>query len=267
MTKPETIRSLSLDRRDLYRTKQFIDFLSALNPNAIHSAIELLPNSHGENFQDIFALLTLNQDRPGFFVEFGATDGIAGSNSYMMETCFGWNGILAEPARVWHPDLHRNRKVAITEKCVWSETGRRLVFRQSRDAGFSSLETFWNEDRHADKRRGGQTYEVETISLNDLLSDYGAPRHIDYLSIDTEGSEFAILQGLDFDKWQISIITVEHNYRPEREKILGLMRAQGYVRAPTSVSKYDDWYVSAPLVPRLGEIFRKAAALPTDQSE
>jgi hypothetical protein len=60
---------------------------------------------------------------------------------------------------------------------------------------------------------------VKTISLNDLLKSFDAPTVIDYLSIDTEGSEFLILSNLDFSKWKFHIITVEHNFTSQRKLI------------------------------------------------
>ena len=53
--------------------------------------------------QDIFVLYTLNWKRNGFFVEFGATNGIDLSNTYLLEKDFGWKGILSEP----NPGLSR----------------------------------------------------------------------------------------------------------------------------------------------------------------
>ena len=84
---------------------------------------------------------------------------------------------------------------------------------------------------------------VETISLVDLLKKYNAPKHIDYLSIDTEGSEFDILENFDFNTYSFSVITCEHNYTPMRDKIYDLLTSKGYERKLTEVSRWDDWYI------------------------
>ena len=91
----------------------------------------------------------------------------------------------------------------------------------------------------------GTSYDVTTISLNDLLAEHGAPEVIDYLSVDTEGSEFDILNALDFDRWSFRILTVEHNFAPQREDIHALLTSKGYARVLEDVSRFDDWYVNA----------------------
>ena len=72
--------------------------------------------------QDVFALIENDFKRDGFFVEFGAANGVHLSNTYLLEKEFGWRGILAEPARMWHADLQRNRTCAIEMDCVWSKS-------------------------------------------------------------------------------------------------------------------------------------------------
>ena len=52
----------------------------------------------------------------------------------------------------------------------------------------------------------GAKYKVETISLNDMLELHNAPLIIDYLSIDTEGSEYEILSCLDFELYYTKTI-------------------------------------------------------------
>jgi FkbM family methyltransferase len=193
--------------------------------------------------QDIFALLEKGFKRDGFFVEFGATDGIGHSNTYLLEKRFGWKGILAEPARVWHEALKRNRSASIEFDCVWKESGKTLKFNVVPDATLSTITEFNNRDFHAAKRKNGEVYDVQTVSLQDLLKRHNAPADIDYLSIDTEGSEFEILSNFDFDSYNISIITCEHNYTPDRRRIFELLQSKGYERKFSSLSKWDDWYV------------------------
>jgi hypothetical protein len=63
------------------------------------------------------------------------------------------------------------------------------------------------------------------------------------------------LKGFPFNKWDISIITVEHNFREDRIAIHDLMVTHGFVRILTELSMFDDWYVSKTLLPRFEEIF------------
>lgn len=201
-----------------------------------------LEQSHSQLFQDLFVLFSRADAGPGYFVEFGATNGIDLSNTYLLEKCHGWQGILAEPGRGWRESLRANRLCTIDPRCVWTRTGEHIEFNESGE--FSTIESFSDSDRHARVRMHGNRYLVESVSLNDLLAQHGAPRRIDYLSIDTEGSELEILRSFDFDAHDIDIITVEHNYvHANRAAIFDLMSANGYFRKFEAFSKWDDWYV------------------------
>ena len=193
--------------------------------------------------QDMFVLAELGFKRDGFFVEFGATNGKDLSNTWMLEKEMGWTGILAEPAWVWHDDLVKNRTAKISFDCVWSKSHELLSFNQSSSPELSTIDDFSDSDMHKDDRKIGDKYEVYTTSLMDLLKKYKAPKEIDYLSIDTEGSEFEILSAFDFDAYKIKVITCEHNFTPMRDKILNLLLSKGYVRKYQEFSQFDDWYV------------------------
>ena len=198
--------------------------------------------SKAQNYQDIFVLLATKFKKNGFFVEFGATNGVDLSNTYLLEKSYGWKGILAEPAKVWHDELYKNRNVSIDLSCVWKVSNDIVNFNMADTAEYSTISEFSDSDHHYKKRKNGVTYDVETISLNDLLKKYDAPKKIDYLSIDTEGSEFEILNNFDFNEYDISIITCEHNYTSSRDEILTLLNGHGYIRRFTGISKWDDWY-------------------------
>jgi FkbM family methyltransferase len=203
----------------------------------------LADKSKSQLKQDLFVLLELDFKRNGFFVEFGATNGIGLSNSYLLEKEFLWDGIVAEPAKVWHKDLRTNRSCNIETNCVWRDSDSVLTFNEGDDAELSTIADYAESDFH--NRTVESTYQVKSISLNDLLSKYNAPEIIDYLSIDTEGSEYEILKSFDFNKYKFNVITCEHNFAPIREKIYKLLTDNGYVRKYIGLSRWDDWYVRA----------------------
>jgi FkbM family methyltransferase len=200
--------------------------------------------SRSQVFQDAFVQWALHGKRQGFFCDFGATNGVFLSNSYALETEFGWTGICAEPAKSWHEDLRRNRPDSkIETRCVWSRSGENLTFSESTSRELSTLTQFEAADSHARRRRGAKKYNVETISLNDMLEQHEAPADFDYLSMDTEGSELDILKSFDLKRWRPAVLTIEHNYAANRQMIHDLLVDAGYRRVLPEVSLFDDWYV------------------------
>ena len=199
--------------------------------------------SRAQLFQDLFVLHELEHKRGGYFVEFGATDGVTLSNTLLLEAEYGWRGLLAEPARAWHERLRVNRAAIIDTRCVTGSTGEIVVFNETEWLEVSTIDKWSASDHHADLRVGGKRYNVETISLNDLLNNNNAPNEIDYLSVDTEGSEFEILNAFDFEQHRPKVITVEHNFTKMRTPIHDLLVRNGYRRKFERLSNFDDWYV------------------------
>jgi FkbM family methyltransferase len=204
----------------------------------------------GQLMQDLYVLHKLPKSG-GFFVDFGGTDGITINNTYLLETALQWQGIIAEPMPAWHQALQTNRHCNIDRRCVWSSSGETMEFLVPMDTPeLSTLRDFRDADEHsALRRKNVAVIEVETISLNDLLLAHHCPRFFDYLSIDTEGSEYEILRSLDMDRWQPCLITVEHNHMEEtRSQIKSLLNRHGYVREFEMCSKWDDWYYHPQLL-------------------
>ena len=212
----------------------------------LFTTIRLLKRSRSQFSQDVFVISELqlmNINQVGFFVEFGATDGISLSNSYLLEKDFGWNGILSEPAKTWHKSLQENRSCNLDLRCVTGASGEELTFNETLDGVYSTIDKYSNLDNHHQKRLDGRKYTVTSISLNNLLIEFSAPKTIDYLSIDTEGGEYEILKALNFSEWSIKIITVEHNFENKRAEIHKLLNSNGYRRVLENYTYVDDWYI------------------------
>jgi FkbM family methyltransferase len=187
----------------------------------------------------------MNFKREGYFIEFGATDGISLSNTFLLEKEFSWTGILAEPANVWHHELIKNRGVPVSTECVWSVSGESLVFKETSIPELSGVSKYGNDDNLKNLRKEGHEYLVNTISLEDLLMKYNAPNFIDYISIDTEGSELEILEAFDFNKYKFGVITCEHNFSENQDKIKLLLESHGYRMVHPALSEFDGWFISS----------------------
>ena len=224
---------------------KFIKALAMFGIQNLDETVENISQSQSQFFQDIFVLSMLNFKKEGYFVEFGAEDGINISNSYLLEKKFEWNGILAEPARGSHESLIQNRDVHIDFDCVWHSSNEKIIFWEFSFGSLSGIPIGLKSREKQINRylKGKKEYTVNTVSLNELLERYNAPREMDYLSIDTEGTELEIIRTFDFNKYQFSVITIEHNFTHDREEQYKLLTSNGYKRILEQVSKIDDWYI------------------------
>ena len=249
------ISNLELDklRNDLWsgaRNSSLLYFLSQLTATGLtplRQVSKIIRESKSQLGQDILALSLVGLDKPGYFVEFGATNGVNLSNTHMLEKHFEWQGILCEPARAWHSELFDNRSSIIDTRCVFDSSGEELEFSESIAGELSTLSDFIDSDHHSRARVNLATYKVTSVTLNDLLEEHRAPSFIDFISIDTEGSEYQILSGFDFKKYSFGLICVEHNFTENREKIRALLSSHGYTRVFKELSQWDDWYVNKNL--------------------
>jgi len=202
-----------------------------------------LGEAKSQILQDVFVLSLLGPE-PGYFVEFGAASGVEFSNTYLFEKRFGWRGVLAEPGRNWHASIEVSRAATLDRRCVWRRTGERLTFCEHPDGNLSAVE----DHASASAREVSSSYQVETVSLGDLLDGVGAPEVVDYLSADTEGAELDILGAYDFRR-MFRVVTVEHNHDAcRRAAVYEIMVGRGYCRVCEDLSDFDDWYVHPELV-------------------
>jgi FkbM family methyltransferase len=199
--------------------------------------------SYSQLGQDLDVLKFYNEKRDGYFVEIGAYNGIEISNTYLLESQYGWKGICSEPIPKQYELLIQNRRNSHCDNnALYSESGLTLSFDIANDNFFSGISEHIDVEKYYIVNNNKTQINVTTITLTELLEKYNAPSFIEYLSIDTEGSELEILKGCDFNKYKFGFITIEHNYiEPRRTKIRDFLVSKGY--SYLKENQWDDDYV------------------------
>lgn len=214
---------------------------SPIQPNT-NKAIIPTSNNHSQLGQDEWVLDILNNKNNGFFVEVGSSDGVYLSNTLLLETKFSWNGVCIEPSSEFE-NLKSNRECLKTNDVIFHSSNIEIDFIE--DESLDDKKSFSGISDTLDKHQPkGKNHKRLTKTLTEVLDETNAPKQIDYLSINTEGSEYEVLCGIDFDKYNISLITVEHNWvEPKRTKIRDLLFKHGYQVDTLVDSQFDDWYI------------------------
>jgi FkbM family methyltransferase len=203
--------------------------------------------------QDLFLNRWLFKNRgPGFFVDVGAFDGELGSNTAFFEKRLGWKGIAFEPNPPEYAALRRTRSCQAIQGCAYNRDGevsflalaekdqRRRREDILRPPNLSSLaldphhgavmlsgirdhidnmprvdqaRELWNLDQ--------KLVTVPCRRIDHVLDEAGVTT-VDYLSVDVEGAELQVLQGIDFARFRINVIGVERSASfPDVHRLLG----------------------------------------------
>jgi len=194
---------------------------------------------YGQFGQDAWAASVGGEGgRDGFFVELGAQDGARTSNTRALEERLGWRGVCVEADPLNFRVLRYHRpKCATVRAAVGAKRGTKVSFESGglRGAAFGGFGGATGFARY--RGRGapsGTKIEMETMTLTDVLRSARAPREIDYLSLDVEGAEVDVLEGLDSNVYVVRAISVEHNFEEtKRQRIFDLLSSRGYDRVAT----------------------------------
>jgi FkbM family methyltransferase len=179
----------------------------------------------------------------GTCIEVGAADGIKGSNTLYFEK-LNWDVLCIEPNPKQFDSLAKHRKNVV--HCAISDSIGKMdltVFDIGEKNIMSSLTSLRPDERlvEAHKHIINDSYkvEVEVETLPNILETVNYPRKIDFISIDTEGTELDVLKGFDFNKYNVTLFVVENNY--DDKDIMDFMTSRGYVRDQRY--KINDFYI------------------------
>jgi len=192
----------------------------------------------------------LHGKRNGVFVDIGAYDGVTFSNTLMLERDRGWAGICIEPLPDVFVELRKNRRCICVQACLGNREEPAVEFLNVTSGAVWTrmLSGVLSEydPRHLGRvdvelgAYGGSksVIRVPMRHLHGLLQEHGIGI-VDYLSIDTEGSELLILRSTILSAIGNPCITVENNY--DDPAIDEVLRGQGY-RLHTPI-QWDRFYV------------------------
>jgi len=159
--------------------------------------------------------------RDGFFVEIGAGDGVYLSNTYYFEKNLGWRGILVDPVLHHHLNCLTNRPRSIAYLCAATNFENNSDYIKLNYGGYSTLSQGVQSDindaqQHLDDaanylplRNAGVEFIAPLRTMTQILDSSNAPKVIDFFSLDVEGNELEVLQGIDFSRYQIRWLLVE----------------------------------------------------------
>ena len=196
--------------------------------------------------QDSFVLreVLLRCDR-GFFVEFGARNGVEHSNTLFFERRLGWTGLLFEASPSEFRNLRFNRPGAIVyEGAVCPRWQHNLTFGRSRIPGWGGAVASYEPSR---KRAAiAQVVSVRCFHLAHELRRHHVLT-VDYMTIDTEGSEYDIIEDFPWRDFEVKVVQIEQlderrypAQQGRRERIRRHMVSQGYTLLSTyTVAQVD----------------------------
>lgn len=151
--------------------------------------------------QDIVLYQIFKDYRNGIFLDLAAAWPKLLSNTYWLETCQGWTGFCIEgdPRKVIN--LVKNRTCQVIPECV-TETAQWVNFGSDQIKGTNGI----------NNKRKETGLDLFCRPLNVLLDQYGAPKRIDYMSLDVEGAEAGVIKSIG--NYKVDTLTIElHQFR------------------------------------------------------
>ncbi|WP_269584166.1 FkbM family methyltransferase [Roseibium sp. Sym1] len=201
---------------------------------------------HSQSGQDRFVHEEFFTNRTGgTFVDIGGYDGVTGSNTLFFERSLGWNGLLVEPASLPFAIASRSRTCACRRVAAGDGTTTAAFIEVlSGYTQMSGLETSYDQEMLEVVRRhpehSEQQVRVEVRTIGELLRDAGIER-IDYVSLDVEGGERAVLEAFPFESVPVTAWSIENN--TGNPDIARFMAGKGY--AVTEFIGTDEIYCAA----------------------
>lgn len=200
---------------------------------------EKIEKNYAQSYQDMFVLSMLNGKKNGTFVEIGAFDAVFISNTYLLESEFGWTGLAID--------------IEKSSKKTFKKRGRKTDF-IVQDALTIDYETAF--------KKSGFGSQIDYLQLD----------------IEPQSNTLNCLKILPLDNYRFSVITYETDfYDPSvsreaslknREESRSILKSHGYelivgnVANTSTEDPFEDWYIDPKVIdPKIVAMFKGPAEL------
>ncbi|CAE8620762.1 unnamed protein product [Polarella glacialis] len=174
----------------------------------------------------------------GVYVEIGAMDGLTMSNTILLHTCMNWSGILVEGSPQAFSALQRNaaryreRNVQVHLGAVCAPPRTHLTFSTRSSTSGAAVQGDIEQMPPMLRETFGYLYNSSTVETpcKPMAWYLQSVSHVDFFSLDVEGSELEVLETIDFRAVTIEVFMVEFlDQNPKTWKIHNLLRNLGYL--------------------------------------
>lgn len=171
-------------------------------PVKLKTSIKKFRKFNGYQELDKKLLKFLNY-KNGYYIECGANDGVNQSNTWYLEKSLGWKGILIEPVKIVFKELVKNRN---EKNFFFNYALKSFKFKKKNFL----LNVNYNDTLISNSKKNNfNKVKVNVTNLNKILNKINAPKVIDFFSLDVEGDEFEVLNGINFNKYKFKYILIE----------------------------------------------------------
>lgn len=202
--------------------------------------------SYSQYKQEELVLNYFNNKKDGVFIELGGLDGIRHSNTFLLENKYNWSGLIIEPSPSLYKELKINRNVYTENTLIGDKKQENIDFLYIEDKtkciGLQGIVENYhpihlNRVMQELNNKSYKIIKIDMVTLQEISDKYNISK-VDYLSLDVEGSELKVLEGIDFVKLDIKLIGVEINYKDDEAKIYDILNKNGY----TFLNKCGDYF-------------------------
>jgi FkbM family methyltransferase len=186
-------------------------------------------------------------ESPGYFVEVGANDPVAGSQSWHLEQS-GWSGVLIEPQPELASRLRSERRARVFEAACSSHENAGTLAPLHVDGAYSSLD---EKSPVIDRKLKGAIL-VRLRTLDEILTEAGAPTPVDFVSIDVEGHTVEVLKGATLSRWRPRLLLIEDHVTTLNVHRYMVSNGYRWFRR----TGLNSWYVPSETAPAIGAVGR-----------